>query len=47
MISFMYNPKEVFMEFNLEEWLGELTKKLFDTFEGRIKFIGLQGSCQT
>ena len=44
MISLMYNPKEVFMEFNLEEWLGELTKKLFDTFEGRIKFIGLQGS---
>lgn len=32
------------MVFDIQEWLEELTKKLFDTFEGRIKFIGLQGS---
>lgn len=32
------------MEFDLEIWLQELTKKLFDEFNDRIKFIGLQGS---
>lgn len=32
------------MEFNIEIWLQEFTKKLFDEFGNRIKFIGLQGS---
>lgn len=27
------------MIFDIQEWLEELTKKLFDTFEGRIKFM--------
>ncbi len=32
------------MDFDIETWLQELTKKLFDTFSDRIKFVGLQGS---
>ena len=32
------------MEFNIETWLQEFTKKLFDQFSSRIKFVGLQGS---
>ena len=32
------------MEFNIESWLQEFTKKLFDQFNRRIKFVGLQGS---
>lgn len=32
------------MEFDLETWLQELTKRLFDAFNDRIKFVGLQGS---
>ena len=32
------------MEFKLENWLQDFTKKLFDKFSTRIKFIGLQGS---
>ena len=32
------------MEFQLEIWLQDFTKKLFDEFSSRIKFIGLQGS---
>lgn len=32
------------MEFDIENWLRELTKKLLDNFNERIKFIGLQGS---
>lgn len=32
------------MEFNIEVWLQDFTKKLFDQFNSRIKFVGLQGS---
>ena len=32
------------MEFKIENWLQDFTKKLFDKFSTRIKFIGLQGS---
>ncbi len=32
------------MDFNIEFWLQELTKQLFDIFDDRIKFVGLQGS---
>ena len=32
------------MEFDLEIWLQKFTKKLFDVFNRRIKFVGLQGS---
>ncbi|CDE62467.1 nucleotidyltransferase domain protein [Fusobacterium sp. CAG:439] len=32
------------MEFNIETWLQDFTKKLFDHFSRRIKFVGLQGS---
>ena len=32
------------MEFEIEIWLQNFTKKLFDEFGRRIKFIGLQGS---
>ena len=32
------------MEFNIESRLQECTKKLFDQFNRRIKFVGLQGS---
>jgi hypothetical protein CLOSPO_03573 len=32
------------MEFNIEIWLQDFTKKLFDQFSSRLKFIGLQGS---
>ena len=32
------------MGFDIEIWLQEFTKKLFDEFGTRIKFIGLQGS---
>ncbi len=32
------------MEFEIEIWLQDFTKKLFDIFGNRIKFIGLQGS---
>lgn len=32
------------MEFNIEDWLQDFTKKLFDQFNSRIKFVGLQGS---
>ena len=32
------------MIFKIEIWLQDFTKKLFDEFENRIKFIGLQGS---
>ncbi len=32
------------MEFDIEIWLQEFTKKLFDQFSSRIKFVGLQGS---
>lgn len=32
------------MDFDIEIWLQELTKRLFDTFNERIKFFGLQGS---
>ena len=32
------------MEFDIEIWLQDFTKKLFDQFNRRIKFVGLQGS---
>ena len=32
------------MEFDVEIWLQEFTRKLFDEFSSRIKFVGLQGS---
>ncbi len=32
------------MEFDIEIWLKEFSKKLFDEFSSRIKFVGLQGS---
>ena len=38
------NGYNFYMEFQLEIWLQDFTKKLFDEFSSRIKFIGLQGS---
>lgn len=32
------------MEFEIEKWLEILTQELFNTFNDRVKFIGLQGS---
>ena len=32
------------MVFEIETWLQDFTKKLFDIFGNRLKFIGLQGS---
>ena len=32
------------MAFEIETWLQDFTKKLFDIFGNRLKFIGLQGS---
>ncbi len=32
------------MDFNIETWLQDFTRKLFDEFNSRIKFVGLQGS---
>ena len=32
--------------FDIEIWLQEFTRKLFDEFSSRVKFVGLQGSCK-